>query len=61
MLKVFLPALIIIGIAVAGIAIKMFLKKNGEFRKQCGSVDPSTGRKIGCTCEKNPSETCHNN
>lgn len=61
-LKVLLLAIIIIGLAFAGIAIKMFVKKGGEFRKSCGSVDPTTGAKIGCTCssEGEPKGSCHN-
>jgi len=28
------------------------LKKGGEFKKQCSTVDPLTGERIGCTCGK---------
>ncbi len=42
--------LIIVAIAVAALAIKIFLIKGGEFRKSCSSVDPATGQRIGCTC-----------
>ncbi len=48
--KLLLISAVLIGIAIAGIAIKMFLQKDGEFKKQCGSTDPATGQKIGCTC-----------
>jgi len=49
-LKLILISVILIGIALLGIAIKMFLKKGGEFKKSCSSVDPATGKRIGCTC-----------
>jgi len=48
--------------AIAGIAVKMFLKKGGEFKKQCSSVDPDTGERFGCTCGKaEGGESCENN
>lgn len=48
-LKLILLSTVIIGIALAGIAIKMFVLKNGEFKKQCSSVD-AQGNKMGCSC-----------
>lgn len=48
-LKLILLSTVIIGIALAGIAIKMFVLKNGEFKKQCSSVD-AHGNKLGCSC-----------
>ncbi|MBE9491541.1 MAG: membrane or secreted protein [Bacteroidetes bacterium] len=48
--KLILISVILISIAIAGIAIKMFVKKGGEFKKSCGSVDPSTGKHISCSC-----------
>ena len=59
-MKVFLLALGLLGLAIAGIAIKMFFIKGGMFTKQCSSVD--TGDvKLGCTCgEKSPEERCEN-
>ncbi|MDZ7741284.1 MAG: membrane or secreted protein [Bacteroidota bacterium] len=58
--KLLLITAVLIGIAVAGIAIKMFLKKDGEFKKQCGSTDPTTGQKIGCSCGGGEG-SCENN
>ncbi|MFA8299271.1 MAG: hypothetical protein ACEPOV_03845 [Hyphomicrobiales bacterium] len=60
LLLVIVLAIIIIGLAVAGIAIKMFVKKGGEFKKSCGSIDPATGKKVSCTCGKPEEEQCHN-
>jgi hypothetical protein len=48
-LKLFLFALILVGLAIAGIAIKMFVFKGGEFKKQCSSVD-AQGKRMGCGC-----------
>jgi hypothetical protein len=59
-LKVVLLAVVIIGLSIAGIAIKMFLKKGGEFKKSCSSVDPATGERYGCSCGKAEGSTCEN-
>lgn len=50
MWKIILLSILIIGIAIAAIAIKLFVKKEGEFKKSCSSVDPETGKRIGCSC-----------
>ena len=50
MWKLILLSVILIAIAIAAIAIKMFVKKDGEFRKSCSSVDPETGKPLGCAC-----------
>ena len=43
------------------IGIKMFIKKNGEFKKQCSTVDPMTGERHGCTCQSKVVKTeCDN-
>lgn len=49
-MKLFLLAIILVGLSIAGIAIKMFFLKGSSFVKTCGSVDPLTGKKISCTC-----------
>ena len=49
-LKILLITIVLLALAISGIAIKMFLKKGGEFKKQCSSVDPETGERFGCTC-----------
>ncbi len=58
MLKLFLITLILIGAAVAAIAIKMFLKKNGEFKKYCATIEFENGEKIGCVCTSQKHEDC---
>lgn len=59
-LKLFLITIILVGIALAAIAIKMFVLKGGEFKKQCSSVDPTTGQRLGCSCESGGKGTCRN-
>jgi len=60
-LKLLLITTILLALAIGGIAIKMFLKKGGEFKKQCSSIDPETGQRFGCTCGKAESgEVCEN-
>lgn len=60
MLQLILITVILVGLAIGGIAIKMFLKKDGEFKKTCGSVDPDTGQALDCTCGKPAEEMCDN-
>jgi hypothetical protein len=60
LLKILIPAIIIIGLSMAAIAIKMFVKKGSEFKKSCGSVDPTTGRKVACTCGGQDEARCEN-
>ena len=60
-MKVFILAVIIIGLAIAGIAIKMFVKPGGMFTKTCAhSFDPFTGKPIKCDCQKNSPDECEN-
>jgi len=57
MIKLILVAIVLLGLAVAGIAVKMFVLKDGQFRKSCSSVDPDSGNKMSCSCG---GETCEN-
>ncbi len=60
-MEIFLLAIILIAIAIAGIAIKMFVKRGGEFTRTChNSFDPVTGKAAKCTCRKNAPEECDN-
>jgi len=43
-LKLLLLTIGLLAIAFAGFAVKMFFKKDGEFKKQCSTVDPHTGK-----------------
>jgi hypothetical protein len=61
LLQVFIIAIALVGLAFAGFAIKMFFIKGAEFKKQCSSVDPATGKKLACGCgEGGGSEACEN-
>jgi hypothetical protein len=60
MLKLIIITLIIIGIVVVGFAIKMFVKRDSEFKKSCSSNDPTSGEKKSCTCHNTPEQTCNN-
>ncbi|NLL29039.1 MAG: membrane or secreted protein [Bacteroidales bacterium] len=58
LLLIIFICIILIALSVAGFAIKILLKKNGEFKKQCSVKDPKTGEYLGCTCNKK--NNCHN-
>lgn len=61
MLQVIIIAIIFVGLAFAGFAIKILLTKKGEFKKSCSSVDPVTGEKFGCSCGNGDGgENCKN-
>ncbi|MFC1733742.1 membrane or secreted protein [candidate division KSB1 bacterium] len=59
-LKIFLVSIALIALAVAGIAIKMFVIKGGKFEKTCGSVDPESGKIVACTCNNKEDKECDN-
>ena len=59
MLQIMLITVALLAFAFAAIGIKMFLKKDGKFTKQCSTVDPETGQRLGCTCG-NKETVCHN-
>jgi len=59
--KLIIVAVVLLSIAVAGIAIKMFFVKNAEFRKSCSSIDPVTGNRLDCSCGGNSDSSCDNN
>ncbi len=52
-LQILLFSILLIGIGFAGIAIKMFFKKDYVFKKQCSTIDPKTGKRLGCVCGSN--------
>lgn len=58
-IKLILLTVALLAIAFAFIGIKMFVKKDGKFTKQCSTIDPNTGQRMGCTCGSQES-TCHN-
>lgn len=60
MIQVLIISIILIGLAIAGIAIKMFIQKDGQFTKSCSSVDTTTGERIGCVCGSGDEKKCVN-
>jgi hypothetical protein len=60
MIQVLLMAIVLVGLAFAGIAIKILVKKGGQFTKSCSSVDAVSGEKIGCVCEGQNPQNCVN-
>lgn len=57
-MAVLILTIILVGLAIAGIGIKMFLQKDGLFTKSCSSVDTTTGEKIGCVCGDGDPQDC---
>jgi len=60
MFQVLIISIILIGLAIAGIAIKMFVQKGGQFTKSCSSVDATSGQRIGCVCGEGDEKSCVN-
>ncbi|GEM_PF-870911 len=61
-MQVILLAILLIGIAIAGFAVKMFLKPGGTFTKTCGSnFHPETGEPMPCSCSSDSPEDCESN
>lgn len=58
MFKLLLITIVLVGVAIAAIAIKMFVQKGGQFTKSCSSVDLGTGEKIGCVCGDDDPKNC---
>lgn len=59
-MQLFLVAIVLLALAVAGIAIKILLKKNGEFAGTCASNNPLL-REEGASCSvcgARPEEQC---
>ncbi len=60
-MEILLVVIILVALAVAGIAVKMFLKPGGSFTKTCASqFDPDTGKAMPCTCQSEKKEDCEN-
>lgn len=51
-LIVLVTSVIVLALSFCFIGIKMFVKKNGEFKRHCASVDPMTGYRTSCVCGK---------
>ncbi|OQA02170.1 MAG: hypothetical protein BWY70_00101 [Bacteroidetes bacterium ADurb.Bin408] len=59
MWRLILLSTIILGLAVAALAVKMFFVKGGQFTKTCASIDEK-GKQVPCTCKNTPGEKCVN-
>ena len=59
-LKLVLISAVFIGLAFLGVAIKILFKKDYTFKKQCSSVDPNTGKALGCSCGGPGDGSCRN-
>lgn len=51
-------AIVLLGLAFAGIAIKMLFHKNAEFHKPCSSMDAKSGKRLNCSCYGNTDSAC---
>jgi hypothetical protein len=60
-MQVILLAIVLLALAIGGIAIKMFLIPGGTFTKTCGSsFDPKTGKAVPCACASGHPDECKN-
>jgi hypothetical protein len=60
-MQVIILSIILLALAIGGIAIKMFLVPEGTFTKTCGSTfDPHTGKPMPCSCASGNTDECHN-
>ena len=47
---IFAFTLAVVILCLAGLGIKILLKRRGEFKRHCSSMDPYTGKGSGCVC-----------
>jgi len=60
-MQIIILSVVLVAIAIAGIAIKMFFIKDATFTKTCGSkFDPGSGKPMGCTCKGKSQTDCDN-
>ncbi|MCO4805712.1 membrane or secreted protein [Salibacteraceae bacterium] len=59
-MKVILLAVVLLGLGIAGIAVKIWGKKGGEFAGTCASNNPMLSDNSGTcgVCGAKPSEQC---
>jgi len=60
MIKLILVSIVLLGLAFAGIAIKMFFFSDAEFTKSCSSVDKHSGQRSSCSCGGTENASCEN-
>ena len=49
-LVVLVVAIVAVALMMAGLGIKILMRKEKEFKKPCANADPKTGRCAHCTC-----------
>lgn len=54
-----LVAVVIVATSIAGLAIKVLVRKRGEFKRHCSNVDPYTEASEGCDCEAMRHNLCN--
>jgi hypothetical protein len=59
-MKLILISIVIIAVSIAGIAIKLLVKKNGQFSGTCSSNNPLLRDEVGSCgiCGAKPNEIC---
>jgi len=59
-MKIILLSIVLLGLAFAGIAVKIIFKKNGEFAGTCASNNPLLGDEGGScgVCGAKPEDKC---
>ncbi len=58
-MQIILLSILLIALAIGGIAIKMFVKPGATFTKTCGSqFDPKTGKAMPCGCHSKHPDDC---
>jgi hypothetical protein len=61
LIQLIVISVLLLALALAGIGIKILATKDGEFKKTCGSVNPKTGKPIGCVCgDGDGGDSCEN-
>jgi len=57
-LEILLAAVAVVALMMAGLGIKMLVRKRGEFKRPCSNTDPYTGESSGCICGKAANAQC---
>lgn len=60
MIKLIIPAILILGVAVLGLAIRILLVKGGKFSKRCSSAEAAGEKNARCVCN-DPGNEDHEN
>lgn len=55
---VLIVAFAVLLLCVAGLGIKILVRRNGEFKRHCSGYDPYTGKQNGCACAHSQNRNC---